>query len=74
MKKRRTVLTLVLAIIMIIGALIFISLSPRLHLEEELAILQTRIGQLSAQWPGDTFSVWYWDGEHNVRLWPPGWR
>ena len=74
MKKRYGVVILVLAIVMTIGALLFISLSPRFHLEEELAILKTRIGQFSAQWPGDTFSIWYWDGEHNVRLWPPGWK
>jgi len=74
MKKRYGVVILVLAILMKIAALLFISLSPRFHLEEELAILKTRIGQFSAQWPGDTFSIWYWDGEHNVRLWPPGWK
>ena len=74
MKQRCGVVIVVLAIIMMIGVLLLISLSPRFHLEEELAILETRLGQFSAQWPGGTFSVWYWDGEHNVRLWPPAWK
>ena len=74
MKQGYGAVILVLVIIMMIGALLFFSLSPRFHLEEELVILQTRVCQFSAQWPADTFSIWYWDGEHNVRLWPPGWK
>ena len=74
MRSKKPQSLFILAVIMLVGALFFISLSPRFHLEEELAILQTRVGQFSAQWPMDTFSVWYWDGERNIRLWPPGWK
>lgn len=74
MRDKKRQLLLALAIIVIVGSfLLWISLSPRFYLEEELAILETRAGHLSAQWPGDTFSVWYWDPQRgSVRLWPLG--
>jgi len=59
----------VLTIILIVVA---VGISPHLVVEEDLLILETEAGSLSAQWPDGSFSIWLWNEEHEWRLWPPG--